>query len=126
MVQESRRYRPKVLRDARYVARLPTLDGPPGSGDRMRALIVCTRLRFPALDRTGAKSPCGLGGERYMHITVQVRSVYGNDLVYPADDAALLFARLVGAKTFNAAQLGTIRALGYAVHVAAGTLPQGF
>ena len=45
MVQESRRYRPKVLRDARYVARLPTLDGPPGSGDRMRVPIVCTFLR---------------------------------------------------------------------------------
>ena len=27
-----------------------------------------------------------------MHITVQVRNVYGNDLVYPADDQATLFA----------------------------------
>ena len=61
-----------------------------------------------------------------MHITVQVRSVYGNELVYPADDQAVLFASLVGAKTFNAKQLGQIRALGYAVHVAAGTLPAGF
>ena len=61
-----------------------------------------------------------------MHITVQVRSVYGNDLVYPMDDQAILFASLVGAKTFNASQLGKIRALGYAVHVAAGTLPAGF
>ena len=61
-----------------------------------------------------------------MHITVSVRSVYGSDLVYPADDQAALFAALVGAKTFNARQLATIRALGYAVHVAAGTLPAGF
>jgi hypothetical protein len=61
-----------------------------------------------------------------MHITVSVRSVYGNDLVYPADDQAALFASLVGAKTFNAKQLRTIRALGYAVHVAAGHLPAGF
>lgn len=58
-----------------------------------------------------------------MFITVQVRSVYGNDLVYPVDDQALLFARLVGAKTFNASQLHTIKALGYAVHVASGQLP---
>ena len=56
-------------------------------------------------------------------ITVQVRSVYGSDLVYPADDAALLFARLIGAKTFNAQQLATIKALGYAIHVASGRLP---
>lgn len=61
-----------------------------------------------------------------MHITVNVRSVYGNDLVYPADDQAALFAALVNAKTFNAKQLATIRALGYAVHVASGQMPQGF
>jgi hypothetical protein len=59
-------------------------------------------------------------------ITVQVRSVYGNELVYPADDTAALFASLIGVKTFNARQVGQIRALGYAVHVASGTLPQGF
>ena len=59
-------------------------------------------------------------------ITVQVRSVYGNDLVHPADDQATLFASLVGAKTFNAKQVATIRALGYAVHVASGHLPDGF
>jgi hypothetical protein len=61
-----------------------------------------------------------------MHITVQVRSVYGNDLVYPADDQATLFASLIGAKTFNARQVGQIRALGYAIHVASGQLPRGF
>ena len=61
-----------------------------------------------------------------MHITVQVRSVYGNELVYPADDQAVLFASLVNAKTFNARQIGQIRALGYAVHVASGQLPAGF
>ena len=58
-----------------------------------------------------------------MRITVAVRSVYGNDLVYPVDDTAALFAALIGAKTFNARQLGQIKALGYAVHVAAGQLP---
>ena len=57
-----------------------------------------------------------------MHITVSVRSVYGNDLVYPADDQATLFARLINAKTFNAGQIETIRALGYAVHVASGRI----
>jgi hypothetical protein len=58
-----------------------------------------------------------------MHITVQVRTVYGNDLVYPVDETALLFARLVNVKSFNAHQLATIKALGYAVHVASGKLP---
>jgi len=58
-----------------------------------------------------------------MFITVSVRNVYGNDLVYPADDSAALFASLVGAKTLNIAQLRTIKALGYSVHVASGQLP---
>ena len=70
--------------------------------------------------------PIQVTGVRKPRITVAVRSVYGNDLVYPADDTAALFASLVGAKTFNARQLGQIRALGYAVHVASGQLPAGF
>ena len=61
-----------------------------------------------------------------MIITVAVRNVFGNDLVYPADDAAATFAALINVKTFNRRQLGLIRTLGYAVHVAAGQLPAGW
>lgn len=61
-----------------------------------------------------------------MIITVAVRSVYGNELVYPADDAAATFAALTGAKTFSARHLALIRTLGYTVHVAAGQLPAGW
>ena len=71
---------------------------------------------------TGRDNGEGLTYSR-AHITVAVRNVYGNDLVYPADDRAALFAALAGAKTFNAKQIATIRALGYTVHVAAGQLP---
>jgi len=61
-----------------------------------------------------------------MSITVSVRSVFGNDLVYPADDTAGLLARLAGTKTFSAHQLRMVRALGYTVQVAAGKLPAGY
>ena len=61
-----------------------------------------------------------------MDITVQVRSVYGKELVYPVCDKAGLFVALFGAKTFSALQLQGIRALGYTVHVAAGQLPAGY
>jgi hypothetical protein len=61
-----------------------------------------------------------------MIITVSVRNVYGTDKIYPADDTAALFANLTGTKTFSAAHLRVIRALGYTVHVAAGTLPEGY
>jgi hypothetical protein len=59
-----------------------------------------------------------------MHITVQVRNVHGNDLVYPADDTAATFAALLNVKSFNARQIQLIKKLGYAIHVASGQLPR--
>lgn len=59
-------------------------------------------------------------------ITVSVRCVFGIDRVYPADNTAALFAALLNVKSFNATQISAIRALGYAVHVAAGQLPREF
>lgn len=58
-----------------------------------------------------------------MFITVQVRNVFGNDLVYPADEKATDFALLLKVKSFNAAQIAGIKRLGYAIHVCAGVLP---
>jgi hypothetical protein len=58
-----------------------------------------------------------------MFITVQVRNVYGNDLVYAMDEKAAMFAMLLKVKTFNAYQLRYIKALGYEIHVASGKLP---
>jgi hypothetical protein len=57
-----------------------------------------------------------------MFITVLVKNVYGNDLVYPVDDAAGYFAALVGAKTFGARHLSLIKLLGYEIRVL-GKLP---
>lgn len=56
-------------------------------------------------------------------ITVQVRNVFGNNLVYPMDENAIQFSRLTGRKTFTAADLRVVKALGLSVHVAAGKLP---
>lgn len=43
------------------------------------------------------------------------KSVYGNTLVYPANTQAKLFAKLAGTKTFNPAQLATIKQMGFAI-----------
>ena len=56
-------------------------------------------------------------------ITVQVRSSFGNERVYPMDNTAAIFARLVNTKTFSREQLLLIKTLGYEIHVAAGQLP---
>ena len=49
--------------------------------------------------------------------TVEVfeKEVYGNALVYPANETAHLLAKLARVKTFSDTQLSTIRALGYQV-----------
>jgi len=50
-----------------------------------------------------------------MKLEVEVRKVYGVDLIYPANDAALKLAELVGNKTLNLRQLELAKALGHEV-----------
>jgi hypothetical protein len=50
-----------------------------------------------------------------MHITVFIKSVYGNDLIYPACPKAQTFAELIGKKTFSLSDLAKIRTLGFEV-----------
>jgi hypothetical protein len=50
-----------------------------------------------------------------MKIEVQVKSVYGKSLIYPANAAAEKLAALVGAKTLSLAQLQLARGLGHEV-----------
>jgi hypothetical protein len=57
-------------------------------------------------------------------ITVAVRNVYGNELVYPADSRASLFAAMIGQTTFSVRHISALRALGFTIHVAAGQLPE--
>jgi hypothetical protein len=53
-----------------------------------------------------------------MNIIVEVRSVYGNQAVYPACDTSRLLAKLAGTKTFTKSALDAIEKLGYAITVA--------
>lgn len=48
-------------------------------------------------------------------IYVESRSVYGNELIYPANQFANQFAELLGKKTFSLTDLKRITALGYRV-----------
>lgn len=50
-----------------------------------------------------------------MEIKVEVRSVYGNSLVYPACPDARRFADIAGTKTLNHSVLCLIEALGYTI-----------
>lgn len=57
-----------------------------------------------------------------MTITVTIKSVYGNETIYPACDTARKFADLLGTKTLTRRSLQHIKALGYSVAVAAPQL----
>lgn len=52
-------------------------------------------------------------------ITVQIRTVYGNETIYPACPKAVLFARIAGTKTLTTETLRLIRSLGYEIEVEA-------
>lgn len=48
-------------------------------------------------------------------VQVEVRSVYGTVLIYPANNAAKVFAQIAGKKTLSKADLDLIRSLGFEV-----------
>ena len=48
-------------------------------------------------------------------VKIEVRRVYGNDLVYPANEMAENFVRLTGQKTFSHSQLQVIKAMGFQI-----------
>ena len=57
-------------------------------------------------------------------IQVEIKNVYGNDLVYPVCKKAILFSKLTGKLTFNSADIKNIKALEYEVKVIAPCLAE--
>jgi len=51
-----------------------------------------------------------------MKITIQVKSIYGNRVIYPKDETAQTFARIAGTKTLTIEALRLIQALGYEIN----------
>ena len=57
-----------------------------------------------------------------MNITVQIKTVYGNEMIYPVDNNARVFTFLTGKKTLNRRDISKIKELGYTVNVQQETL----
>jgi len=53
-----------------------------------------------------------------MNITIQIKTVYGEDKAYPLCEKSQIFARMLGTKTLTESALRDIKALGYDVKVA--------
>lgn len=57
-----------------------------------------------------------------MELLIEMRNVYGNELIYPANDTARALVTLTGRKTFSRSDIQTLKGLGYAVTVKAPEL----
>jgi hypothetical protein len=53
---------------------------------------------------------------------VNIRSVFGNERIYPISESALLIAKLMERKTFNRDDIEIIKKLGFSVSVKAQTI----
>lgn len=53
----------------------------------------------------------------YMTVQVTIKNVYGNELIYPANETANKFAQLLKKKTFNRKDLKIIESLGYKIEL---------
>jgi hypothetical protein len=48
-------------------------------------------------------------------VQITIKSVYGKDMIYPANALAENLTKLTGQKTFSNAQLQTIEAMGFSI-----------
>lgn len=55
-------------------------------------------------------------------VEVQIKSVYGNELVYPVNENACKFAKLIGKKTLSSKDIEIIYSLGFTIKVIERTL----
>jgi hypothetical protein len=52
-----------------------------------------------------------------MTITIKIKNVYGNDLLYPICNKAQLFTKMLGKKTLGTQDIANIQKLGYAITI---------
>ena len=57
-----------------------------------------------------------------MKILVEIKTVYGNEMIYPVCEQAIKLCRLTGKKTFSRSDIATIKDLGFEVEVKSQSL----
>lgn len=57
-----------------------------------------------------------------MKIIVDIKTVYGNDLVYPVCENAKLFCSIANSKTLSSQTIKSIKSLGFTIEVQQKTL----
>jgi hypothetical protein len=61
-------------------------------------------------------------GDNMTKLEVEIKNVYGKELVYPICETANKFARLIGKKTFTSEDIANIKTLGYQFQVVTKTI----
>jgi hypothetical protein len=56
---------------------------------------------------------------RNMQITIEIKSVYGRELIYPGCEVSHIFAQLANKKTLDEVDLKLIKDLGYDIKIKA-------
>ena len=57
------------------------------------------------------------GSNTMQNVLIEIKSVYGNELIYPANDTADKLANLAGKKTLSRVDLAIIKNLGFDIVV---------
>ena len=86
----------------------------------------CKTTLIPDLDEAGLEATAAdmrrlvtIAEKHTMHALVTIKTIYGQDRVYPANDVAYALAALLGAKTFTREQIAKAQELGYTFEIKA-------
>ena len=86
----------------------------------------CKTTLIPDLDEAGQTATAAdmrrlvsIAEAKTMHALVTIKTIYGQDRVYPANDTAMALAALLGSKTFTREQIAKAKELGYTFEIQA-------
>ena len=86
----------------------------------------CKTTLIPDLEEAGQTATAAdmrrlvsIAETKTMHALVTIKTIYGQDRVYPANDTAMALAALLGSKTFTREQIAKAKGLGYTFEIKA-------
>ena len=89
-------------------------------------LEFCKSTLIPDLEEAGQTATAAdmrrlvsIAETKTMHAQVTIKTIYGQDRVYPANDVAYSLAALLGSKTFTREQIAKAKELGFTFEIKA-------
>lgn len=86
----------------------------------------CKTTLIPDLEEAGQTATAAdmrrlvsIAEAKTMHALVTIKTIYGQDRIYPANDTAMALAALLGSKTFTREQIAKAKELGYTFEIKA-------